>query len=124
VNHIPQPETQPEIHQDPSTPTSDDKTLAILSHLLCVVASFIGPLVVYFVKGDSSPYVRHHAAEAVNFQISIFIYVIISIGLVFLIIGIPLLIALPIFNFVMIIIAAIKANDGAWYRYPLCIRIL
>jgi len=106
-----------------ATPTSDDKTLAIITHLLCLVTAFVGPLVVYLIKQDS-PFVRHHAAEALNFQISIFIYMVVSVLLAFIFIGIPLLFALPIFNLVMIIIAAIKASEGVSYRYPLCLRFI
>ena len=55
------------------TPSSDEKTLAILSHILTIVSSFIAPLIIYLLKKDESPYVREHAKESLNFQITVFI---------------------------------------------------
>ena len=55
------------------TPTSDEKTMAILSHVLCLVAGFIAPLIIYLVKKDESAYVKEHAKESLNFQITMFI---------------------------------------------------
>ncbi|HZG78940.1 MAG TPA: DUF4870 domain-containing protein, partial [Paenibacillus sp.] len=62
--------------------------------------------------------------ESLNFQISIAIYLIVSAILIFVGIGILLSIAVGIFWLVMTIIAAVKANEGVVYRYPLTIRFL
>jgi uncharacterized Tic20 family protein len=56
-----------------NTPASDEGTLAILSHILTIVSSFIAPLVIYLLKKDDSPYVAEHAKESLNFQITMFI---------------------------------------------------
>lgn len=105
-------------------PTSDEKTMAILAHILTLVAGFIAPLVIYLVKKDESDYVREHAAESLNFQISVFLYVIASIVLMLLIVGIFLLIAVGIGAMVLTIVATIKASEGKIYRYPLTIRFI
>lgn len=105
------------------TPTSDEKTMAILSHILCLFAGFIAPLVIYLVKKDS-PYVSSHAKESLNFQLTMLIGFIISIVLMIVLIGILLLWLLGIANLVLIIIATIKASENKMYRYPFAIRFI
>ncbi len=110
--------------------TKEEKTYGMLSHLVSFagyiipLGNIIGPLVVWLLKKNESSYVDYHGKESLNFQISILIYVVVSIILSFVLIGIPLLIALAIFDIVVVIIAAIRANDGEYYQYPLCIRFL
>jgi len=106
------------------TPTSDKKTMGILSHILCLVAGFIAPLVIYLVKKDESPYVREHAKESLNFQITLLIFYIISFFLIFIFIGILMMVALGIGALVLIIVATIKASEGKLYRYPFNIRLI
>src|SRR5437868_3137709 len=67
-------------------PTSDEKTMAILSHILCIVAGFVAPLIIYLVKKES-PYVTAHAKEALNFQLTMLIGVVVSVILMFVLIG-------------------------------------
>ncbi len=105
-------------------PTSDEKTMAILSHILTLVAGFIAPLIIYLVKKDESAYVREHAVESLNFQISLIIYCIASAILMIVLIGIFLLFAVGIFALIVVIVATIKASEGKHYRYPLCIRMI
>ena len=107
-----------------SSMPGDDKTWAILSHVLTFVGGFIAPLVIYLIKKDESPYVRHHAAEALNFQLSILIYAIVSMILILVLIGILLILAVAIGALVFTIIAAIAASNGEEYRYPLTIRFV
>jgi uncharacterized Tic20 family protein len=87
-------------------------------------ANIIAPLVIWLVKKDECPFVRDQGKEAVNFQISITLYCIVCIPLVFICVGILLLIAIGIFDFICTIIATINASDGVKYRYPLCIRFI
>ena len=107
-----------------SSMPGDDKTWAILSHVLTFVGGFIAPLVIYLIKKDESPYVRHHAAEALNFQLSLIIYAIISMILILVLIGLLLILAVGIVAIVFTIIAAIAASNGEEYRYPLTIRFV
>src|SRR5580765_4436429 len=60
-------------------PTKDEKTLALLAHILTLVAPILAPLIIYLVKKDESKSVAYHAKEALNFQITIFVIVIIFI---------------------------------------------
>jgi uncharacterized Tic20 family protein len=105
-------------------PTQDEKTLALLAHVLGFFGSFIVPLIIYLVKKDESPFIREHAKEALNFHISMAIYYIISIILIIILVGIIGLIFLGTFSLVVSVVAAIKAMDGKPYRYPLCIRFI
>lgn len=103
------------------TPTSDEKTMAILAHVLTIVAAFLAPLTIYLIKKDESAYVAHHAKEALNFQITVLIVVIL---LCISIIGILLLWLVGIASFILVIVAAVKASEGVYYRYPFCLRLI
>jgi uncharacterized Tic20 family protein len=95
--------------------------LAGLAGLLPVVpalGSLIGPLVVWLIKKDQYPFVNEQGREAVNFQITMLIFFLVSGLLTLICIGLPLLIAVGITDVVLLIIAAIKANNGEHYRYP------
>ncbi|MCR8636714.1 MULTISPECIES: DUF4870 domain-containing protein [Paenibacillus] len=104
--------------------TSDERTMALLSHILCIVVGFLAPLIIWLIKKDQSQYVDEHAKESLNFQISITIYSIIASVLMVVLIGFVLLPAIIVFMYVFCIIATIKANNGEMYRYPLTIRLI
>ncbi|MEP7143715.1 MAG: DUF4870 domain-containing protein [Ferruginibacter sp.] len=105
-------------------PSSDEKTMAILSHILTLVSSFIAPLIIYLVKKDESPYVAEHAKESLNFQITMFILYIVCGILILVLIGILLIWLLSIANLVLVIIATIKASENKMYRYPINFRLI
>ncbi len=102
-------------------PTSDEKTMAILSHVLTVVAGFLAPLIIYLIKKDESAFVREHAKESLNFQITAFI---IMIGLAITVIGILLIWVVGILALVFVILATIKASEGKLYKYPFNFRLI
>ncbi len=106
-------------------PSGNDKIWSILSHLSAILGvGLVLPLVVYLaMKGDST-YVRDNAREALNFHLSLLIYGVCCIPLVFVMIGIPLLIIIGISSLILAIVAAVKASDGGCYRYPLTIRLI
>jgi hypothetical protein len=106
------------------TPSSDDKTMAILAHCLCIVAGFVAPLVIYLIKKDNSPYATAHAKESLNFQLTMLIAYFASFILMFILIGIPLLVLLSIANLVLVIIATIRASENKMYRYPFSIKFI
>ncbi len=103
---------------------------AMLAHLSAFamyvtgIGHIIGPLVIWLSKRDGNPFVEDQAKEALNFQISITIYLMGAFVLCFVLIGIPLLIAIHTFQVVCMIIAAIKANDGIAFRYPFTLRFV
>lgn len=106
-------------------PKGNDKIWAILCHLSSFLGvGFILPLVVYLAMKGESEYVRSNAREALNFHISILIYVICCIPLAFIVIGIPIMILIGLGSLVFSIIAAIKASDNGCYQYPLTLRLI
>jgi len=104
--------------------SSDERTMAILSHVLSIFFWIFPGLIIYLLKKDESPYVSEHAKEAMNFQISVTIYCIIGIILSLILIGIFVLIAVGLMNLILCIIATIKASDNVLYRYPFTIRLI
>ena len=108
----------------------EERTWAMVAHLSAFIGHFvpfghiIGPLVIWILKKDQFPLVDDQGKEAINFQITITLYFIGAGLLCFLIIGFPLLLGLWIFDLIVIIIAAVKANDGERYRYPASIRFI
>ena len=105
--------------------SSDEKLLIIACHLSGFLGvPFILPLIIYLVKKDEPGPVAAHAKETLNFHISLIIYF--AIAAVLLVVGIGFLL-FPIIGFawfVLAIVAALKASDSIFYRYPACIRFL
>ncbi len=106
------------------------RTWAMLCHLgvfagnIIPFGHIIAPLVIWLIKKDESPFVDDQGKESLNFQISMTIYFIIALLLMFVFIGFILLPALVIFDLVIVIVAAVKVNEGVKYRYPLSIRFI
>ena len=103
------------------TPTSDERTLAILSHVLTIFFWILPPLIIYLLKKDESKFVAEHAKESLNFQITASIFFII---LFISIIGIFLLWLLGILVLVLVIVATVKASENKLYRYPFAFRLI
>ena len=104
--------------------TPDEKTMAMLAHLLALVSGFVGPLIIWLIKKDESDFVNDQGKEALNFGISITIYSFVAGLSLMVVIGILLMPAVGIFALVNIIRAAMAANKGERFRYPLCIRLI
>ena len=98
----------------PNLISSEDRTSAMLAHLLGIITSWVGPLVVYFIKKDKSDFAAFHALQALFFQIAIFaLYAIAAatfLHFAWAIIG--------ILNLVFCILAALAAQRGEWYEIP------
>lgn len=105
-------------------PRSDDNTIALLIHLSQIIFGLIGPLVGWLVYKDTNPYLRAHSAAAFNFSLTASVGMAISIPLIFVVIGIFTATAIGIAYIVFAIMAAIAANRGEIYNYPLPIRAL
>ena len=98
--------------------------LALFIPIIPIIGNVIGPLIIWQIKKDDYPFVDEQGKEAVNFQISMLIYGVIAAILIFACIGAVLLPAVIIFDVVFLLIAAVKANNGQHYRYPLTIRFI
>jgi len=101
-----------------------DRILAVLCHISMFFGlPFLLPLIVFLVKRESGSWVSEHAKEALNFHLTLFLYGIVCFVLFFFLIGIPLAVVLGIFAAVCAIIAAIRAVEGGFYRYPITLRL-
>jgi hypothetical protein len=98
--------------------------ISALSGFVIPFGNILGPLIVWLVKRDEMAFVEDQGKEALNFNISITIYGIISALLIFVLIGFALLLILGVVWLVFVILAAVKANEGTAYRYPLTLRLI
>lgn len=98
--------------------------MALLAHILGIVLYFIGPLIIWLIKKDQSPFVDDQGKEALNFQITIAIAWV-AVGILAPI-GIGFLLApvVGIANLVLCIMGGIAANNGQNYRYPFALRLV
>ena len=109
----------------------NSRQLAMFAHLSAILTGFIGPLVFYLVKKDEDPFVADQSREALNFNLSVLIYVlgitVVSFILMIVLIGfLTFFLVFPVMigALVLQIIAGVAANRGEWYRYPLTIRMV
>jgi uncharacterized Tic20 family protein len=102
-------------------PNSDERTLAILVHVLSIFFWIIPGLIIYLIKKDESPFVAEHAKEAMNFQLTLtLLYILLAISIV----GIIFLWVPYVIQLVLCIVAAIKASDMKLYKYPMTLRLI
>lgn len=111
-------------------PSKEEKNIAVLCVLLQFLSFFtglgglIGPLVLWLLKKDESRFVDAVGKEAVNLQITVLIVSIVGVVLSIILIGFLVLLAVAIYTLVVVILAALKANEGKLYRYPVCFRFI
>lgn len=117
--------------QEPGQMSRDERLWGMLCHLLALTlfigipfGHILGPLVVWLIKKEQYPFVNEQGKESLNFQISMTIYAAIAGILAFILVGIPLLIAIAVVDIVLVIIASIAANEGRSYQYPLTMRFV
>lgn len=118
----------------PTNLRPEEKNWGMLAHLLTLLGyvvlfgHWIPPLVIYLSKKNDSPFAAGEAREALNFQISLFLYAVLSLPLLCLVITIPFILlawlAMLVGQLVLPILAAIRAADGVPYRYPLTLRLI
>jgi uncharacterized Tic20 family protein len=109
--------------------TGDDTTWAIFCYIGTIILGFLAPLIIYFVKRGDSAFVRHHAAQSLNYQLTVFLQIMISLA-----VAVPFLIATqnpawlvifaPVFlvhlvaQYVFLILGSIRSGRGELYRMP------
>jgi uncharacterized Tic20 family protein len=103
---------------------ADEKLWSTLVHVGGILFSWIPALVGYLVLKDRGPFVRAHTATALNFQITIFIAYVVGGILSIVVIGLFIIIAAWVVDIVFSIIAAVKANQGEFYTYPVAIKFV
>ena len=94
------------------------------------VGFFIGPLVIWAMKKDTMPFVKDQAKEALNFAITVSIVCLALLMLTIMSLGLGALLTIPAMviigfgSLILVIIAAMKANEGVAYRYPFAFRLI
>jgi uncharacterized Tic20 family protein len=116
--------TPPPMPEKPATtpPNSDEKLWILFAHLSFLVGlGLIVPLVIYLVKKPESTLIGDHAREALNFHISVYVYMLAMCITCFLAWLAPVV---WVAGAIAAIVAAIKASDGQFFRYPLTFRLV
>ena len=137
---------------------SSEKSSSMLIHLSALAnyvipfGSLLLPLILWQTTKKDSSYIDHHGKEALNFNLSFFVYNIVAVfvllgsifgtvfsaiqaeeteniaGILFstggFISAIIVLSIIGITKLILMIIAAIKANEGNLYKYPMTIRFI
>ena len=98
--------------------SQDEKTMAMLAHLLGFFTSFLGPLILYLVRKDSR-FVAFHSLQSVFFQLALLVAWTIAGILMFVLIGFLLMPVIFVGELIYIILACIKSFNGEWFEYPL-----
>lgn len=119
-----------------AAPSAEERQWALFAHLSALVGfvvpfgNVIGPLVIWLIKREQMPFVNDQGREALNFNITAGLVGLVLIALTVMSFGIgifltaPIGVVLAIAWLVLTIIAAIKANEGQAYRYPVCLRLV
>jgi uncharacterized Tic20 family protein len=89
-----------------------------------VLFTVLGPLIIWQTKGRSMPFVAEQAKESLNFQITVLLLGLLFLLLALILIGFLFLWILGLVNLVLVIVAAVRVNDGEPYRYPFCLRLV
>ncbi len=107
-----------------------ERNWSMLCHLSAFAGFFfpfggiIGPLICWLSRRDESPWVNINGRNALNFQLSMLMYMVLTIPLCFIIIGFPIIAFLVILKVICIIIGSIKASKGELFRYPVVIPFI
>lgn len=109
-------------------PEADEKVMGLLAHILGGVTCIVGPLIIWLLKKEESPFVNDQGKEALNFQITILIGFVVAgiLGFVPFIGCLTALLfpALAVASLVFGILGGIEANKGVVYRYPFSVRLI
>ncbi len=103
---------------------SDEKLWATLIHIGGILFGFLPSLIGYLVLKDRGPFIRAHTATALNFQITLLIAYVVGWILTLVLVGFLVLLAAYIVTIVFGIMAALAANKGEYYTYPLSIKFV
>jgi uncharacterized Tic20 family protein len=118
-----QPAPDPKVQLPSIDSTPDDRTMAMLCHLLGGFGGFIVPLIIWLIKKDQSRFVDDQGKEALNFHLTMLIGHVVA-GVTICFTAGMLNMAVYVLSIVFSIIGAMESNKGVAYRYPICIRFI
>jgi len=116
----------------PGFPSNEERNWAVFCHLGGFAFYLLGfalghilvPLALWLMKREGSAFIDENGREALNFQISVTLYAIVTGALCFVLVGFLLIPVLMGFHIVLMIVASVRASQGESYRYPLTIRLI
>ncbi|MEX2479735.1 MAG: DUF4870 domain-containing protein [Gammaproteobacteria bacterium] len=106
------------------------RQLAMFGHLAGLLgfvipfASVLAPLVLWLLNRSRHPYIDEQGREAINFQLTILVYLLLAFALVLALVGLVLIPLIVLFQLIMVLVAAVRVNDGEAWRYPVTLRFL
>ncbi len=107
---------------------SGERTYTVFLHLSLLLAHLLIPvipaLIMWLIRKADSPFIDDHGKEAMNFQISLVIYFFASAVLVGCGVGVVLLPAVYVLGIVGMIMGAMAAHRGEYFRYPVTMRMI
>lgn len=120
---------------DPTTASAtgipaEERQWAMFAHLSALIGflipfgNLIGPLVIWMIKKETMPFVDQQGKEALNFQITVTIAMVVSMIMIIVVIGFALMFLVGLAALILTIMAGIKANEGVAYRYPFTLRLI
>ncbi len=116
-----QPPANPYASGSSNWTPEQEKTGAILVHALSIFFEFLAPVIGYAAFQDRGPFIKHHTKEALNFSLTMLLaYIVLAISVV----GWIVIWAVPFYALVFRILAAVKASQGEFYKYPATIRFV
>ncbi|MEG3789938.1 DUF4870 domain-containing protein [Lysobacter sp. CCNWLW3] len=117
-----------DINESSADGNSEDRTLALITHLSGIVLGFIVPLIIWLINKDKpeKAFLIDQSKEALNFNITLLIVYVVLFVLTIVTLGLasPLSLLVWAVSLVFFIIAGIKANNGERYRYPVALRLI
>ena len=118
-------ENTPNPYQTP-TPLSpsDEKLWATIVHLGAIFFHFLPALIGYFVLRDRGPFIREHTRAALNFQLTVLLGYVVGFFTIWIVVGFVIVLAVAVLNIVFSILAAVAANRGEYYSYPLALKFV
>lgn len=117
------PPAAPGTGPQPMTPT-DETMWSALAHASGLVLAIIGPLLIMVIMGPRSQRVRANATEALNFQITYMIVMLVSVPLFFVLVGVITFTVAVVAYYVLAIIATVRSAQGVDHRYPAILRLV
>lgn len=125
----PPPPTTPYAQTPQPMSPADERLWSTLTHIGALVlsgggAGWLVALIAYLVLKDRGPFVRSHTATELNFQLTLLIAYVAGLILLIVVVGLFVIIAAWILSIVLGIIAAVKANKGEYYEYPVAIKFV
>lgn len=112
-------------------PSEKERQWAMACHLsaffgliILPLGSLLGPFLIWIYKRNHHPFINEEGKSALNFQISMMLWSLLSFALIYLGVGIFLIIALAALNVIFIVMASASASKGKHFKYPLSIRII